>query len=310
MAKQGEIPRVSVVVPVYNGAPTVREVVNCLLKQSLPAHEIIFVDDGSTDDTAQTLKEFDGRIVLLRKRNGGPASARNQGVTAASGELIAFTDSDCLPQAGWLAELVKGFDDPRVGGVGGVTRRADRGLMSEYADEFNLLGHATDTEGKISIFPTANVCFRRDVLVEARLFDEHFTKPGGEDVELCYKIRALGYQLKLAEDALVLHHHRRTLRAFLKTMSNYGEGQYVLDVRWPERRRMTDPRRELLRSVVAARSMLRRLIVYRTKYGLRRAAFFSFLDHYGHAAYAWGYLRGERADGPGGRPSSRMSCRG
>ncbi len=299
MAEQTGSPKVSVIVPVYNGARTIREVVNCLLKQTLPPHEIIVVDDGSTDGTAETLKEFAGQLVLLRKRNGGPASARNQGIGASSGELVAFTDSDCLPQSGWLSELVKGFDGPGVGGVGGVTKRADRGMMSEYADESHLLGHATDAEGKITTFPTANACFRKDVLVEARLFDEYFTKPGGEDVELCYKIRGLGYELRLAEEALVLHHHRRTLRAFLKTMSNYGEGQYALDVKWPERRRMTDPRRELLRSVVAARSMLKRLIVYRTRYGLKRAALFSFVDHYGHAAYAWGYLRGQRSAGPG-----------
>lgn len=299
MADRAGSPKVSVIVPVYNGGSTIRAVVDCLLKQTLRPHEIIVVDDGSTDDTVESLREFGGEITLLQKRNGGPASARNRGVGASSGDLVAFTDSDCLPQAGWLAELVRGFDDPRVGGVGGVTRRADGGLMSEYADEFHLLGHATDAEGRISIFPTANVCFRRDVLVEARLFDEDFTKPGGEDVELCYKIRALGYELRLAEGALVLHHHRRTLRAFLKVMSNYGEGQYVLDVKWPERRRMTDPRRELFRSALAARSMLNRLLVYRTKYGLKRAALFSFLDHYGHTAYAWGYLRGQRAAGPG-----------
>lgn len=284
------------VVPVYNDARAVREMVEHLLRQSLPPHEIVVVDDGSTDDTLDVLKRFGERIILLSKPNGGPASARNYGVTAASGDLIAFTDSDCLPQENWLAELVKGFNNggDGLGGVGGVIRRADPGLLSEYADALSLLGPAFGDDGKPHIFATANVCFPRSVLLKVNLFDEDFTKPGGEDVALCYKIHDLGYEFRLAEEALVLHHHRRTVRAFLKTMSNYGEGQYSLDVRWPHRRRIVNARKDLLRSPVAVRTMLKRCLAYRTKYGLKRAALFTLLDYYGHTAYVWGYLRGER----------------
>lgn len=288
--------RVSVVVPVYNDARAVRETVEHLLRQSLPAHEIVVVDDGSTDETPEVLKRFGDRIILLSKPNGGPASARNCGVAAASGDLVAFTDSDCLPQEDWLAELVKGFDGggDEVGGVGGVIRRADPGLLSEYADVLGLLGPVIGGDGKPHIFATANVCFPRSVLLEANLFDEHFTKPGGEDVALCYKIRDLGYEFRLAEETLVLHHHRRNVRSYLRTMANYGEGQYGLDARWPERRHIGNARRELLRSPVAVRTMLRRCLAYRAEHGLKRAALFAFLDYYGQAAYAWGYLRGER----------------
>lgn len=294
MEGQTHKPRVSVIVPVYNGGRMVCETVRCLLRQTLTPAEIIVVDDGSTDDTLELLRRFSDRVLVLSKPNGGPASARNHGLRVATGEFIAFTDSDCLPLPGWLSKLMEGFTGGAVGGVGGSVRRADDCLFGEYADLYGVLAPEVDGSGEIKYFATANVCFRADVLLEAGWFDEDFRRPGAEDVDLCIRVRELGYKLRHSEGALVLHYHRDSLRSLLRTMANYGEGQYLLCAKHPEVKGFARPLSEMLRSSLAVRSMLRRYLSYRPKYGPKQSALFSFLDHYKYSAYIWGYLRGER----------------
>lgn len=300
MINQPAEPKVSVVVPVYNGGSTIRATVECLLGQTLPPHEIIAVDDGSTDDTSEILQSFGGRITLLSQSNGGPASARNVGVLASTGDLIAFTDGDCLPDKDWLVELVKGFYAPEIAGAGGTVRGAAAGLVGEYIDMIGGLNPEFASGGVVTRLVTANACFRRDALLDVNMFEERFRKPGGEDTELSIRLRRAGYELSYAARAVVLHHHRQTVRDFLKTTANYGEGQYLIEQLWPEDPWIARPRHELIRSAIAARSMVKLGLAHRKRHDLRRAALFSFLDHYRHVAYIWGYLRGRRNHSPHG----------
>ncbi len=113
-------------------------------------------------------------------------------------------------------------------------------------------------------------------------------------MEICYRVRSLGYEFKVAENALVLHCHRHNVRALLKMMANYGEGQYLLDLKHPEGKWIKKPRKEMLRNAVAVRTMYRTCLAYRKSYDLKRAALFAFLDHYKHSAFIWGYLRGRK----------------
>lgn len=288
-------PRISVVIPVYNGAKTVTQTLECLLRQSLKPDEIIVIDDGSTDSTREALCKFDGKIVLLTQPNSGPASARNRGVKAARNTLIAFTDSDCLPDTDWLLNLSRGFDNERVAGVGGAVRSAIRGLTGEYVDAVRLLDPQPDEDGAIPYLITANACFRREAIVEAGLFNERFRKPGGEEPDLCFRIRRLGYEFRFVEQALVYHHHRQTIKSFLRTISNYGEGLYVLGRLWPDYR-IESPRRGLIRKSVELRSIVQRIPAYATKYGLFRAIYFSLLDYLRQVALLSGYLRGRKRE--------------
>ncbi|HET6262971.1 MAG TPA: glycosyltransferase family 2 protein, partial [Chloroflexia bacterium] len=85
---------VSVVIPTYNRAHCIAHAIDSVLRQALPPHEVIVVDDGSTDDTATVLARYDRRVRVLRQENGGVSVARNNGIAAASGQWIAFLDSD------------------------------------------------------------------------------------------------------------------------------------------------------------------------------------------------------------------------
>ncbi len=282
-------------IPVFNGAGTISRAVESILRQRLKPFEVIIVDDGSTDNTSDVLKKFGNPIVYLPKVNGGPASARNLGVHFAHGDFVAFTDSDCLPDAEWLINLMRGFDSPRVGGVGGIVRSVEKNMTSEYVDTIRLLDpHANET-GEIPYLITANACFRREALIRAGLFDERFRKPGGEEAELCYRIKELGYQFRFAEKAVVLHHHRQTTASLLKTLANYGEGAYLIGRIWP-RRQIDNPLKLLLRRLIGLRYALRQLISYRTRHNLKKAIHFSILDYLRQPAFLWGYLRGRRRE--------------
>ena len=205
----------------------------CFVNHSLP-DEIIVVDDGSTDETANILKSFGNRIRVLSKTNGGPASARNAGVRSSIGTLIAFTDSDCFPDENWLQEMVKGFHSLRIGGVGGMVCGVSDGLIGEYVDLHGWMNPQCAGDGSVLYLVTANACFRSDVLFRANLFDERFRKAGGEDTELSVRLRNFGYELAFVESAIVRHRHKRTIRDYLKNIANHGEAQFILERLWPQ----------------------------------------------------------------------------
>ncbi len=291
------------VIPVYNGEKTLVQTVECLLGQSLAPDEIIVVDDGSTDGTRESLRDYDQRIILLTQLNSGPASARNRGVRAAKGAFVAFTDSDCLPNKDWLFNLSRGFDDERVAGVGGPVRSAVPGLTCEYADAKRLLDPRFDEDGAIAHLITANACFRRELLIEAGLFNHRFRKPGGEEPDLCFRLRKLGYEFRFVEQAMVLHYHRQSIKSFLKTNANYGEGGYVLGQLWPHYH-IKNPLGRFIRSMVAIRSVFSRIPGYAAQYGLSRAIYFSLLDYLRQLALLSGYIRGRRFEAQGERNHS------
>lgn len=280
-------------IPVYNGARTISQTVECVLQQSLKAVDVIVVDDGSTDDTAEILKRYGNRIVYIPKKNGGPASARNLGVQFAGGDYIAFTDSDCQPEVHWLRNLMKGFVEPEVGGVGGIVRSADGSVTGQYIDLIRLLDPLEDRSGEIPYIITANACFRAEALARAGGFNERFRKPGGEEAELCFRVRKLGYRFALAREAVVLHHHRQNAISLIRTLVNYGEGAWMIGKIWPDRR-IARPMRLFFRSLLGLRTSASHFRFYLRKHDAARALYFTVLDYLRQPAFLWGYLRGQR----------------
>lgn len=287
---------VSVVVPVYNGMKTIAGTVEKLLRQSYKPIEIIVVDDGSTDGTLAALRRFEPKIKLIAKTNGGPASARNRGIDLAKGNVVAFTDSDCLPTENWLQCLIAGFTNESIAGVGGTITSAEKTLISEYIDLAGFLNPQADIKGNIPYLITANACFRKVVLSKVSGFSEEFRKPGGEEPELCWRIKKLGYQFSVAPDAIVYHHHRQTVLSFLKTMLAYGEGAFVLGRLVPQY--MIDrPQRLLLQKFLSWRALFRSLRSHKRNTSFKHAICFSFLAYVKDVSFTVGYLRGMYRNG-------------
>ena len=113
---------VSIVVPVYNGESTIQECVESILALSFAAGnvELLLIDNDSTDRTPEILRGFDNRAVVLHEKTRGPAAARNRGLMNAKGDIVAFTDADCIVHRDWLTELIQPLTDDSVGIAGGT----------------------------------------------------------------------------------------------------------------------------------------------------------------------------------------------
>lgn len=225
-------PTVTVVVPVYNGAMTIANCLESLLVQTYPQdrYEIIVVENGSTDETTRTVEKYPVRLFHNEVR--GPAAARNRGIRESTADIIAFTDADCVVTPTWLVELVKPFQDPVIGAIGGDiqpyrhTQRTDVELFNDENSPW-----ANYLSGKHEFLPqlyTPNAAYRRSLLVAVNGFDERILT--GEDVEISWRIQMeTGTQFAYTRQAIVYHHHRSTWQGLSRQYRQYGFGEILLD---------------------------------------------------------------------------------
>lgn len=161
-----EQPFVSVVVPVFNGAKIIEDLLLSLLALDYPAerHEIIVVDNGSTDHTRQIVERYPVRLLEERETRG-PAAARNKGITHARGDIVAFTDADCVADRDWLKMLVADHKDPGIGGFVGEIRGHEPALTKLEA-VYNRKRALSPFQFEDSADGTQKVVFKRRVPVE------------------------------------------------------------------------------------------------------------------------------------------------
>jgi glycosyltransferase involved in cell wall biosynthesis len=143
--------------------------------------EILVVDNGSTDRTADIVNSFPVRY--LREERRGASYARNRGIEESKGEILAFTDADCVVTTGWLRELVQGFEDDGIGGVEGETvAYLPVTLVECYRARMRSFSHIGRTDNPLSPYAnTANVAFRREVFNRLGLFDTRFPSAGPQN---------------------------------------------------------------------------------------------------------------------------------
>jgi glycosyltransferase involved in cell wall biosynthesis len=215
---------VSVIVPTYNRASTLPALLEALAEQDWPADrfEVIVVDDASTDDTATVIAAQRAwvpyRLHYYRKDHDGPAAARNHGVARARGRVLAFTDSDCVPQPGWLSSGVRDLAGGAAIVCGPITPMGRRFLEAQMAP-------VSRDDG---VYPTANLLVRRSAFERAGGFDEGFgVYPwgglmGGEDTDLAWRIKRSGQRAVFSLGAAVGHQATPiSLRAWLLRPAHY-----------------------------------------------------------------------------------------
>lgn len=224
------MPSVSVIIPVYNGAATIASCLQAVLGQGIgrPDLDVIVVDDGSTDATADVVRSFPVRL-LRHEANRGSTAARNTGCRAAQGEWIAFTDSDCVPSRPWLRTLFRAVENsPEPDAVTGAAGRI-MGFPSEApAARFARLTGHLDTERQLAhpTFPYAymgNVMYRRAAIEAAGAFDETMRVYATPDFH--HRVMAaFGGRMLFEPRALVLHRHPETWRRYWRQQKGYGSG--------------------------------------------------------------------------------------
>ena len=229
---------VSVVIPAYNQKRTLQAAIESLRNQSYPKdkYEVIVVDDGSSDGTQQWVRAYQQdcscSLRYFYQENKGPAAARNLGIRNALGDIIAFIDSDCIASYSWIEKLVNGYDDDRVAGIGGTIKaRPTFSKISRYCAYVKMNEQPPIDDTGITYLITGNASFRKKCLDLVRGFDERYNSAGGEDPDLCYRLKEQGYIFKYNRGAIVYNHHKERLGEFLKTYFNYGKGDSFLVMR-------------------------------------------------------------------------------
>jgi lipopolysaccharide/colanic/teichoic acid biosynthesis glycosyltransferase/glycosyltransferase involved in cell wall biosynthesis len=227
---------ISVIIPAKDAAHNIE---NCLRACQQQANmtvdsEIILVDDGSTDKTAEIGERLG--VQVIRQANAGPAAARNAGASAAQGEILAFTDADCIPSSEWLFHLIQPFEDPEIVGAKGTykthqTHLVPRFVQQEYGYKYLRLAR----QDRIDFIDTYSAAYRRDVFIENGGFDSAFAVPSVEDQELSFRLARKGYHMVFAPDAVVYHVHDVNLKEYGQRKFGIGYWKAFM-LRWlPEK---------------------------------------------------------------------------
>jgi O-antigen biosynthesis protein len=228
-------PKVSVVVCAYNAADTLDECLASLGKLTYPDFEVILVNDGSKDATGSIASRH-AHVRVITTDNQGLSTARNVGLSAATGSIVAYTDADVRVDADWLNYLVQPFLTSDVVGSGGpnvvpsddpwvaqCVARAPGGPTQVLFDD-RIAEHV----------PGCNMAFRRDALLAIGGFNPIYLR-AGDDVDVCWRLQARGWKIGFAPAALVWHRHRSSIRAYWRQQVGYGEGETWLQPHHPDK---------------------------------------------------------------------------
>ena len=231
------LPMVSVIVCSYNGSSTVESCLRSMQRIRYENFEVVFVDDGSTDNTQAILKEFEDwpRLRVITQKNMGLSYARNVGMNAARGEVIAYTDSDCEADEDWLYYLALNMVRSSHAGMGGPNLIPDEG--SWLADCVGLSPggptHVMIDDRTAEHVPGCNMAFYTWAAKEIQGFDSQFRK-AGDDVDFIWRLQNRGYTIGFAPAAQVWHYRRNTVQAYLNQQRGYGEAEALLKYKHPD----------------------------------------------------------------------------
>ncbi len=227
-------PKVSVVVCTLNGAPTIRDTLDGLKRLEYPDYEVIVVIDGSTDKTEMIVGEYAFQVITTSNR--GLSNARNTGLNAATGEIVAFMDDDAYPDPHWLHYIAHTFLTKDVCGVGGPNILPSEDGRAAECIALSPGGptHVLTSDSEAEHIPGCNMAFWKSSLEAVGGFDPQF-RVAGDDVDLCWRLLDRGWKIGFHPSAVVWHHRRVSFRTYLKQQKGYGKAEAMLEKKWPEK---------------------------------------------------------------------------
>jgi glycosyltransferase involved in cell wall biosynthesis len=259
------VPFVSVVIPTHNRGEILKHTIESLFSQSYPGdrYEIIVVDNASTDGTEEMIHSIQSEapcsLKYFRKENEGPGAARNLGISKASGDVVAFTDSDCVADHNWLksgvARLMEGF-----GLVQGKT-------LPNPDQPRVTLHHTMEIRHENGFYQTCNMFYWKEILDRAGGFSPDFCgldlfgvpRWGGEDTDLAWRAKKQGWKSTF-EDTAVVFHHVFPLNPFGILFSGYYKSGIIT-----------------LHRIIKRHPELRNIILYMKIFQIKRRFFFYLL---------------------------------
>jgi GT2 family glycosyltransferase len=228
-------PRVSVVVCSYNAERTMEACLVSLEKLNYPDYEVIVVNDGSKDRTLEIAERF-SYCRIISQPNKGLSVARNVGAEAATGEIVAYTDSDCVADPDWLTYLVAKMETADLVACGGPNFPPPEDNLVPAAVAVSPGGptHVLLSDDVAEHIAGCNMAFRRDVLLRLGGFDPVY-RAAGDDVDICWRFQDAGYTIGFSPSAVVWHFRRNTVKAYLGQQKGYGKAEALVYNKHPFR---------------------------------------------------------------------------
>lgn len=212
--------KISVVMPVYNEEKNIERTLNAIYENSELPYEIIVADGGSTDETVNIIKSKFPEVKVVNNEKKHAAGGRNAGIKRAKGDVIAFTDGDCIVAEDWIENIRKAFENEDVDGIGGKVLNAPPenryeeywgnlawNLIMNFGDEAYVVDKYTLNDA----FVTANCAYKRELLVKIKGFSNWFAN-NAEDIDLCWRAMKTGAKLMYIPDVVIYAHNVTTLK--------------------------------------------------------------------------------------------------
>lgn len=232
-----KLPLISIIISVYNEEKTLRQCLDSLLVLEYPNHEVIMVNDASTDNTLAILQEYQKKSkkikVVTYTVNKGVPGARNEGMKAAKGDIFVFTDADATFPKEWPTKLIEPFlTNPRVGATGGRDIAPPNQPLIHRCIDYTLtsfIGTAGLRGAKVRLAKYAvtgcNFAVKREVVEKVGRHDERI-RWRGEEKEWCQRIREAGYEIQFVPESYILHYRRISLKSFWTQTYKSGKARF------------------------------------------------------------------------------------
>lgn len=221
---------ISVVMPVYNEEANIMDTLKALYDNTVLPDEVIMADGGSTDRTVALVKEKFPQVIIVDNPRKDAASGRNVGIKQAKGDIIAFTDGDCIVAKDWIENIAKAFSENDIDGMGGKVLVATPinhieeywgnlawKLIMSFGDDPYVVDKCTLNDA----FVTANCAYKRKLLIKLKGFSNWFAN-NAEDVDLCWRAIKAGAKLMYVPDVQIYAHNVTTRKGVAKKSFRNG----------------------------------------------------------------------------------------